>query len=405
MPHSSLTPLAPSAARVPLAPPSSGGAQSIATRAPLRPRKPTPVGIVALRVVLVLILLLTQSGCYYGHLASGQIKILWRRQPIKEALATPSIDPETRALLALVEPVRAYAESLGLSVGDQYTSYVDWPEDRLVTTLVRTAPNSSELVEWWFPVLGHLPYKGYFNRTWAEEEAAKLRKEDAYDVCVSGVSAYSTLGWLDDPVTTPMLKRGAASLVETLLHELVHATAFLPDAADFNESAAQFIGQQAAIRFFTEKRDQALLAIQSAAEDDAQETLPLEIPSGTKVRDAIQDRRAIAAATLRFRTSLEDLEGVPDRARRRGEAEDEMRDRLRELPLAVYSGERVAEKARLSDACLALGGTYAEALPDHEALFEALGGDLEAQIQRLVRWSEEERSVESFFQPTSAETP
>ena len=81
-----------------------------------------------------------------------------------------------------------------------------------------------------------------------------------------------------------------------------------------------------------------------------------------------------------------------------------MRTRLRSLPLRVYQGERVAEKARLSDACLALGGTYAKDLPRHEALFRALGGDLDAMIQRLLLWAEEKRSAESFFELESNST-
>ncbi len=374
-------------------------------------------GLIGPLLLVLLLLLLTQGGCYYSHLASGQIKILWRRQPIEDALHDPAIQPDTRALLELVKPVREFAAELGLEVGDQYTSYVDWPEDRLVTTLVRTAPDSAELVEWWFPVIGRLPYKGYFDRTWAEEEAERLREQHAYDVCVSGVTAYSTLGWLDDPVTTPMLGRGAASLVETLLHELVHATAFLPDAADFNESVAQFIGQQAAIRFFEEHKVRETASApghNSAAASDSpgladsstsslsstSPALPAfpALPDAVTVRDAILDRREIAAQTLAFRAKLGELEGVPDRAALRAKAEASMRTQLRAMPLRVYEGERVAEKARLSDACLALGGTYGKDLPRHAVVFRALGGDLDAMIQRLVLWAAEERSAESFFE-------
>ena len=70
------------------------------------------------------------SGCYYSHLASGQLKLLWRRQPIAEAALDPAHSEQTRALLQLVESVRSFARDLGLSVDDQYTSFVDWPGDR-----------------------------------------------------------------------------------------------------------------------------------------------------------------------------------------------------------------------------------------------------------------------------------
>ena len=104
-----------------------------------------------------------------------------------------------------------------------------------------------------------------------------LREEEGFDVCETAVSAYSTLGWLADPVTSPMLDHGPARLVETILHELVHATAFLPDEADFNEGVALFIGQQAAIRFF-----------ESPPGD-----LEIPLPKATKVAETIADRRRL----------------------------------------------------------------------------------------------------------------
>ena len=307
---------------------------------------------------------------------------MWRRQAIDEVVADPNTTEEVRALLARVPDVRTFAEEIGLEVGGQYTSYVEWPEDRIVTTLVRTEAGSLEAVPWRYPFLGALPYKGFFEVDRAEAEAEALRAED-YQVCVSGVAAYSTLGWIDDPVTGPMLARGPGSLVETLLHELVHATAFVPGEADFNESVAQFIGQQAAIRFFERHPPGP--------------NTPDEWPDAARVRAAIAERRAIAEATLAFRDALIELDGHPDRATLRGAAEARARDALRALPLEVYSPETVAERARLSDPCLALRGTYVRDGPRHARVLEALDGDLDAMIARLRLWAEEERDVESFF--------
>ncbi|MEM9173815.1 MAG: aminopeptidase [Myxococcota bacterium] len=322
------------------------------------------------------------GGCYYGHLAKGQLRLMWRRQPIEDVLAAPDTPPDVRALLARVEDVRDFAKDLGLDVGGQYTSYVDWPGDRVVTTLVRTRAGSLEAVPWRYPFLGALPYKGYFEQHRAEAEADRLRGDD-YQVCVSGVSAYSTLGFVDDPVTQPMLARGAASLVETLFHELVHATAFVAGDADFNEGVAQFIGQQAALRYF-------------AANPPGPE-LPDDWPDVARVRDGIADRARIAARTLDFRESLAALEGEPDRARRRADAEAALRAELAAMPLAAYDPTRVAERTRLSDPCLALRGAYVRDGPRHATVLEALGGDLRAMIRRLVRWADEGRDVEAFF--------
>ena len=311
------------------------------------------------------------------------------RQPIEEAVEDSEHPAQTRALLQLVASVRNFGSGLGLRVGDQYTSFVAWPGDRIVTTLVRTRSGSLEPVPWRYPLLGDLPYRGYFDRERAETEAERLRRDEGFDVCTTGVSAYSTLGWLADPVTSPMLEHGAARLVETLLHELVHATAFFPGQADFNEGAAQFIGQEAAIRFFEEQAGEA--------------AIPL--PGAERVGDSIADRRLIARATLAFRDRLKGIEDGPDRAAHRVSAEQEARAALAALPLRVLDAEKVARASRLSDACLALRGTYVRDLPRHAQVLEALDGDLAAVIARLSRWAEEDRRIEDFFEIRASSGP
>ena len=324
--------------------------------------------------------------------------MLWQQRPVAEATADPTLPVRTRALLDVVDEVRRSAAALGLEVDGQYTSYVDWPGDRVVTTLVRTRAGTLETEPWWFPLVGRLPYKGYFDRERAEAEAERIRREGAYDVCVSGVAAYSTLGWLDDPVTGPMLRRGPAQLVETIFHELVHATAFVPEEADWNEGVAQFIGQQAAIRFFEQHTRSP-----SEVFDTASEAGELRWPSAELVRAAIADRTLVAKAMLAFKERVEGFEGDPERAMLRAVAEREARARLAALPLRVLDPARVADRARLSDACLALRGAYAGDAERHAAVLAALGGRLPAMIDRLRVWAEEERPVEEFFDlpPTS----
>jgi predicted aminopeptidase len=331
--------------------------------------------------VIVIFFALNASGCYYSHLASGQLKLLWRRQPIAEAAVDPAYPKQVRDLLGLVESIRSFGRELGLRVDDQYTSFVDWPGDRVVTTLVRTRPGSLEAVPNWFPIVGSLPYKGYFDREWAEAEATRLREDEGFDVCVSAISAYSTLGWFADPITTPMLERGTASLVETVLHELVHATAFLRDEADFNESVAQFIGQRAAIQFFERRRAEGFL----------------DLPDPETVRDAIADRDAMSEVILGFRSQVILIEDVPDRVRRRSEIEVDTREKLAALPLRVYDPRTVANNARLSNACLALRGTYLDDGPRHAEVLAALDGDLSSMIARLAHWAKTKRSAEEFY--------
>lgn len=310
-----------------------------------------------------------------------------------------------------MESVRTYARELGLSVGEQYTSFVHWPGDRIVTTLVRTRPGSLEAVGWWYPVVGRLPYRGYFDQARAEREAKRLREEQGYDVCVSPVTAYSTLGWLADPVTSPMLGRGAANLVETLFHELVHATVFIDGDADFNEGVALFIGQEAAIRYFA-RAATAPSAATAPAKPDASNTpkaaaasVAASLPSAERVRAWVADRRRVEAAVLAFRDRLPSLAARADAAIQRAAAERGVRGELAALPLAILDPAAVAAEARLSDACLALRGTYARDLPRHEQLFTQMKDDLPALIGHLVAFEESGRPSDRFFEgPAPATT-
>ncbi len=304
-------------------------------------------------------------GCYLGHLAAGQARLLNASHPIDDVIADPATPAPLRERLAWIHEVRAFASRLGLEVDEQYTSYAEWPGDRVVTTVVATPPGSLEPHRFWFPIVGRVPYKGFFDPTRAEEEAAGLRSE-GFDVCVVPVRAYSTLGWFEDPITGPMLRGSDGALVETLLHELVHATVYLPSEADFNEGVASFIGEEGSVRFFAETR---------GADAAARE------------RERVADNRSIAKAVLAFRKELENLyaigAAVGPRSATRASAETRARGSIAQLPLQTRNPAQVASQLRLSDACLALARTYAADIDAYAAKLASLGDDLPAFVARL----------------------
>jgi predicted aminopeptidase len=317
---------------------------------------------------LLLVIAPALSGCYLGHLALHQARLLRARQPIDTLLADPSTSAELRDSLVLAEEARAFAERLGLDVGDQYTSYVEWPGDRIVTTLVATPPGSVEPLGFWFPITGRVPYKGYFDADRAAAEAERLRAE-GLDVCETPVPAYSTLGWMDDPVTGPMLRRGDGFLAETILHELVHANFYLPDDPDWNEGIARFIGEEASVRLFAE--------------------------SGRAARDRraqVEEQRQIDAALLALRGAVVELYASqppgPEREAARRTLEARTRAALGALPLRTLDPARLAAALPLNDACLALRGTYAVHLEGFREVLAALGGDLPAFVARARQASD-----------------
>ncbi len=298
-------------------------------------------------------------------MAIGQARLLHARRPIAEVIADPATPAELRERLGWIHEVRAFATRLGLTVDEQYTSYVEWPGDRVVTTVVATPPGSLEPRPFWFPIVGNVPYKGFFDPARAHEEAESLRAE-GLDVCEVPVRAYSTLGWFEDPVTGPMLRGSEGALVETLLHELTHATVFVKSQADFNEGVASFVGEEGSVRFF-------------------EETVGSE--AGVQQRARVTDARRLARALLDFRREVERLyaSGSPpdELAARRAAAEQQARAAIAALPLTTRDPVRLAADVRLSDACLALTRTYAADVEDYAATLAALDGSLPRFVSRL----------------------
>jgi predicted aminopeptidase len=302
-------------------------------------------------------MLVTLPGCYYAHLAEGQLRLLRAEQPIEQVLRDADLDPMLRESLALVPDVLRFAESIGLRVGGQYRDYAAWPGDRVVTALVATEPRRIEPWLFWFPLIGDAPYKGFFDLERAERAAAALR-DRGLATCLVPVPAYSTLGWLDDPVTEPMLRAGIGRFVETLLHELVHATVFVAGEADWNESVANFIGQEAVVRFFEARGD---------------------ADAAARERARVSDERAVAAEVARLREQVTALYEAPADAEpeaSRAQLEARARSAIAALPLATRDAAALAEALRLSDPCLALEGTYERDIPLWAERLRALDGDL-----------------------------
>jgi predicted aminopeptidase len=148
---------------------------------------------------------------------------------------------ELKEKLQFATDVLAFAEeSLDLPSDDSYQTYVETGREAVVWNVIATPELSLEAKKWCFPVAGCVPYKGYFKKQKAQEQAAKLRKK-GFDVIVSPATAYSTLGWFDDPLLDTMLNRSQTQLAATLIHELAHARLYVSGDTMFNESYAGFV--------------------------------------------------------------------------------------------------------------------------------------------------------------------
>lgn len=201
-------------------------------------------------LLLIVLLLPACSPAYVLRAGYEEAKILWSRRPIEEILRRQNLDAQSRDKLQLVLRVRRFAEQeLGFNVGKSYTSVAEVEKPPLVHVVSAAPRTRLEPYTWWFPIVGSVAYKGYFNELSAKEEAQAL-EADGYDTALAKAIAFSTLGWFADPLLPHLLKYDQEILANTIIHELFHSTFYLPGQTAFNESLANFAGHRGAIAFF-----------------------------------------------------------------------------------------------------------------------------------------------------------
>jgi predicted aminopeptidase len=212
-----------------------------------------PLTAAVATAAFVLSVLLAAQGCGLASLASGQLELLNGQVRLDRAIARET-DPMRRALLEEVPAIRAFArEEVGLSPGKTYEGY--YATERKGLTFVITASEQLALVPytWWYPIAGEVEYRSFWEEVDAKREAAGLERE-GYDTWISASRAYSTLGYLRDPVITTMMRNGLPAFVEVLIHEMSHARLYVAGQTDWNEALASFVGERGVERYFESPR-------------------------------------------------------------------------------------------------------------------------------------------------------
>lgn len=207
----------------------------------------------ALLAVATVVIAASCTACspvYVVKAGIAEIGILRARQPIHEVLNDSTVDADTRGKLAYVVEARRFAaEELGIDVGDSYTMFTQLDRDTLAMVVTAAYPDRLVPKTWWFPIVGHVPYKGHFSLQSALDEEAGLIAE-GYDTWVRPTAAFSTLGWFNDPILSTALRTDEVEVVTTVIHELSHQHLFVPGQVTFNESFATFVGRVGAARYF-----------------------------------------------------------------------------------------------------------------------------------------------------------
>jgi predicted aminopeptidase len=170
---------------------------------------------------------------------------------IEDALRSREYTARERASFYLIRDVKRFGGEIGLAGTANYETIAHGWEHG-VWNVSASAPLRFENRTWSFPVVGTVPYLGFFRESQARALASELAAE-GLDVYVRTVGTYSTLGWFEDPILRPMLGWSEYRLANTVLHEMTHATVWIPGSVDFNESFASFVGDVAAFRYLEDR--------------------------------------------------------------------------------------------------------------------------------------------------------
>lgn len=312
------------------------------------------------------------TGCSLGyliHLGKGQLKILCGRESVEKLLQTNHFSPEQRAKILLVLEAKAFGErSLGLAPSNNYTEYFEVKKPPVAFNLTASPKLSLEAYSWCFPIVGCLPYKGFFDKERAVREEERM-EEKGYDTYLRAVAAYSTLGWFKDPIFSTMLRYSDVALVETILHEMVHRTIFLKDQGSFNEGVATFVGRQGTLAFFRERRGLSKEGLR-------------RIQEGWDREKRFGDRLQALAEVLKalYASGEEEGEKLKTRSRLFQDAEASFRKSLSQEEASRFS--RVLNR-EWNNAFLMSYLTYNKDLSLWGAVFAKFRGDLKAMVQWL----------------------
>lgn len=186
---------------------------------------------------------------YLYYQAKGQLHIITHTQSIAGFRSANALTASQSGNLDLVQHVKAYAEdSLGFVVTNNYRRVYNQHRQPILWALTLSRPDSLAPYYWRFPLIGSVSYKGFFEKEKAATEAYHYRAM-GYDAEIRSVSAWSTLGWLSDPILSSMLNMHKGSLCNLIFHELFHSTYYAPGSVEDNENLATFIGDKATIQF------------------------------------------------------------------------------------------------------------------------------------------------------------
>lgn len=315
--------------------------------------------------ILSLCLVTFSLGCQVSYVLKNayyQVKLINEQVDFDKALLNEKLTPDEKRKILLAKEAKDFAEQhVGLKKSRNYTGFVYL--DQPYVSYVVSAAEKWQLKQyvWSYPIVGQMPYRGYFRENAAKESATEYEQQ-GFDVYMRGVSAYSTLGWFRDPLVSSMLRYADVHLVDTIIHETVHTTLYIKNNADFNERLAVFIGTKATEQFYLKKEGEhsetlAQLRLESEDERLFSEFISLELKNLEEwYKNLAENQKTEFIREERFKLIQQKFH-------------------TEVLPKMKTKNYSKFHELKLNNARLLIYRTYVQDLNDFEALFTKLAGD------------------------------
>lgn len=195
---------------------------------------------------------------YYTQAARGQYSLLSASRPVDDWLNDSTTDAQLKERLEKAKKIRQFAvHELGLPNNGSYKNYTDLKRPYVLWNVVATPELSLKPKQWCFPIAGCVNYRGYYSKNAAQRYATELRNNGS-DVQVSGVPAYSTLGWFNDPFLSTYIRYPDSELARLVFHELAHQVVYIKGDSEFNESFATAVEETGVQRWLAANGDEQM---------------------------------------------------------------------------------------------------------------------------------------------------
>lgn len=333
--------------------------------------------------------LLGLNGCaslgYYWQAAKGHLSLLAQAKPVDEVLKNEQTSPRLKDQLAATQEIRRFASSaLGLPDNSSYTRYVALDSKFPVWNVTAAPADSLDLQKWCFPLLGCISYKGFYDEMQARQFGQTYR-ELGFDVAVTGVPAYSTLGFTPDPLLSSFIYLPQGELSRLIFHELAHQQIYIADDTAFNESFATAV-EELGVALWLAHSDRAALRAEYVQFDrrrsqfrELLEAARLDLLTiyGEKSPSDSEQKDSSSMQHLPKKPSADRVAVINAKSMRLAQLKAEY-ERLRDEQWQGWPGYDRYFYEDLNNAKLALGGLYTQYVPKFKLLFEACGSRFDA---------------------------